>query len=319
MEKYQTRDGRRQDLEMSLTEINPYLGAIGNFILPTQNVGQRLGKYYYQTLQADSAAQTSRGSTTAPTATTIAETSADWSCLERIKRYNMPRDRVKTQFGNILKADKKGAKAALRSVSRFHESEVAGALIGNASITTVDIGTSFIKAAQTGLKAIKRYSGKKALVMSQEIFNRVMRYTEITGRFGLSSAAISGADAVSIVAREPAALKLLLRAIIGVDEILIGDDDLWYTPVSAYQDRCALVALPDPEDMSEMDGAIFGKVMRYLPTGQTYPYYIESFYDPLAKTNNYDAQIFTSPEVMNVGAAYILDGVDDSNTIITTA
>lgn len=318
MEQYQTESGRRQDLELSLVDVNPYLGAIGSTILPMQDVAAKTGTYYYQILQADATAQTGRGATTAPTAVTVAENSSTWSTAERIKRYDIPRDRVKTQFGTIEKADRFGARAAIRSVMRYHETEVAATLLANASITTVDIGSSFIAAAQTGLKAIKRYSGKKALVMSQEIFNRVMRYTEITGRFGLSSAAISGVDALSIVSREPAALKLLLRAIIGVDEVLIGDDDLWYTAAVGYQDRCALVALPEPTELSEMENAVLGKTIRYLPDGQDYPYYVESAYNSDKKKNDYDASIWTSIEMMNTGAAYVLDGIDESNAITTT-
>jgi hypothetical protein len=318
MEAYQTERGRREDLELALVEINPYLGAIGTLILPMKDVAGKSGTYYYQDIEADSTAETSRGASAAPNEVVIGENSSTWSCSERIKRYVVRRDSVKTQFGTVARADMVGAKAALRSVLRFHEAEVAAAVLANATATVDDIEASFIQTAQAGLDAIKRYSGKKALVMSQTVFHRVMRYEEIVDRFGLSSAAVSGADALSIVAREPEALKLLLRAIIGVDEVLVGDDDIWYDGSAAYQERAALVALPDPDDVSELEGAVFGKTFRYLPDGQAYPFFIESHYDDDDKTNKYDASVWTSLEVMNTGALYILDGLDESNTVVTT-
>ena len=317
MEAYETERGRREDLELAMLEVNPYLSAIGTTVLPTATVATKAGTYYYQTLQADAAAQTGRTASAAPTEVVIGENSSTWSAAEIIKRYVVSRDSVKTQFGTIARADRKGAKAALRSVMRKHETDVAAAVL-NCDTTVDDIEASFVTTAQTGLKAIKRYAGQKALVMSHTIFNRVMRYTEITNRFGLASASISGADALSIVAREPDALKLLLRAIIGVDVVLIGDDDIWYDGDASYATRAALVALPDPEELSELDDPVFGKTMRYLPDGQEYPYYIESHYDDDDKTNKYDAQEWYSLEVMNTGACYILAGLDESNTVITS-
>ena len=317
MENYQTESGRREDLEMSLLEVNPYLGAIGTSILPINNVMSKTGTYYYQDLEADAAAQTGRVASAAPTEVVIGENSSTWSAAEVIKRYVWSRDSVKT-MGGLARCDGIAAKAALRSVLRKHETDVAAAVLANASASVDDIEDSFISTAQNALKTIHRYPGKKALVMSYTIFHRVMRYTEITNRFGLSSTGIGGDMGMQIVAREPEALKLLLKAIIGVDEVLIGDDDIWYTASAAYQDRAAVIALPDGEEFSEMSDAQFGKTFRYLPDGQDYPWYIESHYDPNDLTNKYDASIWYSLEVMNTGALVILDGIDEGNATTTT-
>jgi hypothetical protein len=315
MQAYETENGRREDLEEPMIELNPYLGAIADQILPETTVVQKTGTYYYQTLQADAAAQTGRSSTAAPTRVNITENSSTFSCTEVIKGYTIPRDSVKTQFRTMARADMKGAKAALRSVMRKRETDVAAAVLVGGS---TDILDSFIGAAQDALKSIKRYPGQKALVMSQEIFNRVMNYTEITGRFGLASASVNGVTAEMIIARQPEALKMLLQAIIGVDVVLIGDDDIWYTAVTAYQDRCAVMALPSAEDLSELDEAVFGKTVTYLPDGQEYPFYIESLFDRDDKLNKYDASIWYSLEVMNPAARVILDGIDAGNVITTT-
>ena len=318
MQAYETENGRREDLEAPLLELNPYLGMIGQEVLPFSDRRTKAGTYYYQILQADAAAQTGRDSVTAPTRVTITEHSSTWSAAERIKGYQCPRDSVKTQFGSIEAADMFGAKAALRSVARSHEAAVAAATLANGTATVADILDSFIEAAQTGLKTIKRYPGKKALVLSQTVFNRIMRYTEITGRFGLASANIQGVGAEQIVAREPEALKLLLRAIIGLDEILIGDDDIWYDGSVVYQDRAVLVALPRNDMNSELEEAQFGKTLRYLPDGQSYPYYIESYFDRDNKVNKWDSSVWDSLEIFNTGALYILDGIDEGNVVTTT-
>ena len=317
MEQYQTESGRREDLEESLIDLNPYLGAIGNIILPNNDVMSKTGTYYYQDLEADAAAQTGRSASAAPTEVVIGENSSTWSAAEVIKRYLWSRDSVKT-MGGLARTDLIAAKAALRSVMRKHETDVAAAVLANASASVDDIEDSFIRTAQNALKTIHRYPGKKALVMSYTIFHRVMRYTEITSRFGMASG-VPGADmGMQIIAREPEALKLLLKAIIGVDEILIGDDDIWCDGSATYADRAAVIALPDPEEFSEMADAQFGKTFRYLPDGQSYPFYIESHYDQNDLTNKYDASIWYSLEVMNPGSLVILDGIDEGNATTTT-
>ena len=317
MENYQTESGRREDLELALLELNPYLGAIGTSILPMNDVMGKTGTYYYQDLEADAAAQTGRSASAAPSEVVIGENSSTWSAAEVIKRYLWSRDSVKT-MGGLARTDVIAAKAALRSVLRKHETDVAAAVLANASAVVDDIEASFIQTAQNALKTIHRYPGKKALVMSYTVFHRVMRYTEITNRFGLSSVGLGGDMGMQIVAREPEALKLLLKSIIGVDEVLIGDDDIWYDGSAVYTDRAAVIALPDEEQFSEMGEAQFGKTFRYLPDGQSYPYYIESHYDQNDLTNKYDASIWYSLEVMNTGALVILDGIDEGNATTTT-
>lgn len=315
MQQYQTEDGRREDLELPLLELNPYHGAIGTRILPITQTGQKAGTYYYQVLQADAAAQTGRTVTAAPTRVNITENSGTYSVAEIIKGYTIPRSSVPTQFRTMARADMVGAKAALRSVLRKHETDVAAQLLGSQN---ADILDSFIGAARTGLKTIKRYPGPKALVASQTVFQKIMDYTEITARFNAASAQISGLDAEAIIARDPQALKLVLAAIIGVDEVLVGDDDIWYDGDSAYQDRAALVVLPREEELSEIEEPVYGKTYRYLPDGQEYPFYIESLYDGDDKLNKYDALTWYSLEVMNSGAAYVLGGIDTLNAVTTT-
>ena len=314
MEQYQTTAGRREDLEA--LETNPVLGFIGDRIYPTVNTREKTGTIYYRTLTADGAAQTGRTAGAAPTRTLLTDSSTTFTTAEVIKRYGVVRDEVK-QMGGIAQADALGGTASKRSVQRAIEEAIADAVLLNGSATVADILDSFIERAQIGLEAIRRYPGEKALVCSHTVFNRIMRYTEITSRFNLSSLAISGASAEAVVGRRPEALRMVLAGILGVDQVLVGDDDQWYDSDAAKQDRAALVVLPDPAEFSHKMDPVLGKNMLYLPDGEQ-PFVVESHYDHDVYVNNYDASAWYQLQTLNAGALYILDGIDEDNAITTT-
>ena len=314
MDQYKTETGRREDLEA--LETNPVIGFIGNRIYPVVNVMEKTGTIYYRTLTTDSAAQTSRTVGTAPSANYLTDSSTTFTAQDYFKRYNVDRDEVK-QMGGIESADKLGATASKRSVQRAVETAVAAATLANASATVYDIEASLITRAGIGMEAIRRYPGRTAFVCSALIFGRIMRLTEIVNRFSLASAVLGGADAVDIIQRKPAALRMALSSILGVDEVLVGDDDQWYDASGTYQTRAALVKLPDPEPFSHKLDPVYGKMFQYLPDGQQ-PYVIESFYDEDVKSNVYDATEWMDLKDFNVDALYILDGIDESNTIVTS-
>jgi hypothetical protein len=314
MQQYQTENGRREDLEALPT--NPVLGFIGNEIYPVVNTREKTGTIYYRTLTADGAAQTGRAAGAAPTRTLLTDSDTTFTTAEVIKRYGVVRDEVK-QMGGIAQADALGGTASKRSVQRAIEEAIADAVLLNGSATVADILDSFIERAQIGLEAIRRYPGEKALVCSHTIFNRIMRYTEITDRFNLSSLAISGASAEAVVGRRPEALRMVLAGILGVDRVLVGDDDQWYDSDVAKQDRAALCVLPDAAEFSHKMDPVLGKNMLYLPDGQQ-PFVVESHYDPDVYVNNYDASAWYQLQTLNAGALYILDGIDEDNAVTTT-
>lgn len=315
LEMYETQEGQRPDLEQ--LETNPVYGYIGDRIFPTVNTLEKSGKVYYKTLKSDVAAQTDRVTGVAPTRTLITDSNTDFTCTEIISGWGISRDEVK-QSGGIEAADKIGGTMAKRSVQREREAAAALLLLKNSGATTYDIEASLIGAVEVGAEALRRYPGKLAFVCSSMIFNRIMKYAEIIARFNLSSASIIGVQAEDIISRKPAALRLALGGILGVDEILIGDDDQWYDQDAAMQDRAALVKLPDPEAMSHKMDPVLGKAMLYLPDGKQ-PYAIESHFNRDTKLNAYDAQVWQQLKLLNAGAAYILDGIDAANAVTTSA
>jgi len=314
MDQYKTETGRREDLEA--LETNPVIGYIGSQILPPVNTAEKTGTFYYQTLTGDDTAQTGRTAGVAPTIELLGSNNTTYTATEIIERYGMVLAEVK-QSGGLEVSDKICATAAKRSVQRAMEELIADAVLLQASSTVDDIESSLIAACNVGLNSIRRYPGRTAFVCSYTIFNRIMRYTEITGRFGLSSASISGVDAIDIIARRPAALKMLLAGILGVDEVLVGDDQQWYTSDASKQTRAALVKLPDPDQFSHKMDPVFGKSFMYLPDGSQ-PYVIESFYNTDTRVNVYDASVWQNLVILNAGANYILTGIDEANAVTTS-
>lgn len=313
MDNYKTETGRREDLET--IEVNPYLGYIGDRIFPAVNVMEKTGTIYYKTLTDDVAAQTDRTTLTAPTRTALTEASTTFSCAEVIKRYGISRDEVK-QMGGIEQADKLGAMASKRSVLRAIEEAIATAVLDDSTAgKTRDILASFILAVQEGLNEIRRYPGRKAIACSYSTFNRIIRYKEIVDNFSRASAVLTGVQAEGMIAGTPAALRLVLASIIGVDEVLVGDDDQWAS--NDRIDKAALVVLPDPEQFSHRLDPVLGKNMLYLPDGKQ-PFAIESHYNEDVKSNDYDAEAWYNLKVFNGGAWVILDGIDEGNAISTT-
>jgi hypothetical protein len=103
--------------------------------------------------------------------------------------------------------------------------------------------------------------------------------------------------------------------ILGVREVLIGDDDHWYDSTAGSSNnidittRAAVVKLPDPTEESHELDPVLGKRVIYLPDG-TQPFCLESFPDENLKVNAYDAQVFANLVTFNAAAAYVLGGID---------
>ena len=309
LEDYKTQTGERPDL--LAVEANPHLGYIGTQVLPKLNVLEKSGSITYQTLTADSAVQTGRNAGTAPTAAFIAQSTTSYATAENIKRYGVEWSEAKSL--GIAQSDITGAKASKRSVSNAIEEAIAAAVLQGAGINVLDIDTSFVDAVQKGLNNIKRYPGQKALVTSYSTFNKLMRYTEIVNRFSLSSAAVSGVDALAIVSRNPASLKMLLASIIGVDQVLIGDDQFWAANATRA-DRAALVALPGADAFSHKLDPVFGKTMVFLPDGAN-ELVINSHASDYYVSNFYDAISWFQVLRLNNGACQILSGIDEANAV----
>jgi hypothetical protein len=214
-------------------------------------------------------------------------------------------------MGGIEKADKLGATASKRSVQRGLETALAAQLqtVGSHQ-NGAFVSGSFIAGAQTALNAIRRFTGSRALMLGKSAFHGIMSLTEVKNMFSLAALAIGGTSAEAMLAGRPEALKMLLAGIIGVDEVLVGDDDHWGVGVGSSGIGCNAVflALPGADEFSHKLDAVLGKTVQYLPDGLQ-PYTIGSFYDKNLKENVYDAEIWYSIEELNPTAAYVMTDV----------
>lgn len=308
MDAYITEDGRRQDLEA--LEVNPVLGYIGTKAYPVLQTTQKTGTIYHTTLTDDADAELALARGTELTAVRLTETSNAYACTSAEKRYAIPRDEVK-QMGGIEKADSLGGKASKRSVNRALETAIAAQLqtVGSHQYGSHDAG-KFISEAQTALNAIRRYPGQRAIMLGKSAFHGIMAFTEVQNQFSLAALALGGTSAEAVLAGRPEALKMLLAGIVGVDQVLVGDDDHWGVGVGSSGIGCnvAFLALPDEDEFSHKLDPVLGKLVQYLPDGKQ-PFLIESFYDKNLKENCYDAELWYSIEEFNPEAAYILTDV----------
>lgn len=309
MEAYKTETGRREDLEA--IEVNPVYGYFGTRAYPVLTTTQKTGTIYYTTLTADSAAQAGLARDgTELTTVRLTESSAAYSCASQEKRYAIPRDEVK-QMGGIEKADRLGGMASKRSVQRALETALASQLqtVGSHQ-TAAHVAGSFITEAWTALNAIRLYPGKRALVVGKSVFDGIMRFTEVLNNFSLAAVALGGGEGKDIISGNPRALQMLLQGLIGVDEILVGDDAHWGVGVGSSGIGCNAVflALPGEDEFSHKLDPVLGKLVQYLPDGKQ-PFIIESWYRDDLKENVYDAEVWYSIEEYNAEAAYVLTDV----------
>lgn len=297
-----TLTGRRPDLEA--IEVNRPEGYIGLRIFPMIPTAVKASKAYFKTLVADAAAETDRSAGAAPSATLIGDSSQDYSCGERIKRYSVPEDRVQ-QFGGIEKADLLGGKASKRSVMRGLETSQAEALL---DVSANDVGTDFLAAVVAGKKAVKRYAGTLVLVCSDTAYNTICGLDQIKAAFvdRFGKIALGEAGDMSKINRS------MLATVLGVAEVLVGDDDHWahttVTNSTVLSTRAAIVKLPSADEEAQDMDAILGKTYMYNVDDQ--PFTIDANANRDERRNDYDAQTWDSIELFNPAAAYVLAGID---------
>ncbi len=307
-----TQKGSRPDLVK--IEVNAPQGYIGHRIFPVLKRAKKSGTVYYGQVTADDAAQTGRTAGNAPNATILTSTKTTFVAAERIKRYAIPFDEVE-QLGGIAAADRKGASASKRSCMRSIEADHAIKLLGIANASTTDVGTDIIAAVKAGVKAVKRYAGKTALVCSEEAYELIIQNQAVKDAFvdRYGKLAVSTMESLSDVNRS------MLASVLGVKEVIIGDDDHWAATVGtaegAAQDatdlgaRAAVVKIaPDNLDERIEELAVLGATVQYSP--ENGPFDITSFADENDKLNKYDAQGFDDIKVLNSGASFVLAGVD---------
>jgi len=319
MEQYQTITGNRRDVLMAEKEkgrLNPPTEYIGNLIFPMSfKSGEKSGDFYYQTLTADAAAQTSRTAGAAPARVRLATTEGAYRCASYEKRYAVSRDEVKS-FGNIDNADMIGVSAAGRSVYRAFETACAAALIDGTgytariATTTGKVLESLSKAAQN----VKRYPGKTVLVCSEDWYLDFLGQADVKAAIQATFGNAGLLNLQTMLAQGPEATIQFMIAVIQFDRILIGDNDHWQ--VEGREDAAAVVRVPDPNvsrDVTDLallykERAVYGISHWWIPdpADPELLFIAESFYDKDTKDNVYDAEGFFQVAQLNAGAKQLV-------------
>jgi hypothetical protein len=310
MEPYFTSEGNRPDLA-AIEAVKPE-GYIADQIFPVVPVADMSGTVYYATINADSAAQTNRVDGVAPSTTQIADSSTTYTAAERIKRYSITPKEAK-QMGGIEKADMVGAKASKRSIFTSIEAEVAALVLKSAGDADDTFDAAKVHTViQDAIDGIEQYEGMTSLITSTKTAKAMIQSLLADGTQGKVLARIvSGASpSAAITGLNFNAWVDALAMYLGVDKVLLGTSRIWNAGANAG--RFAIARLDDGMDpLSHKYMPVLGKRFQYLQDGEN-PFSIETVADRVAKNNHYDAQVLDDVVVLNSGAIYVFDGVQDA-------
>jgi hypothetical protein len=310
--EWKTSRGRRPDLEAQ--EVAKPTGYIGQKLMPVVETTERTGTIYYQSTSgaaiAESAAQTGRSVTDAPSEQELAASTTTWTCAEVIDRTLITPEEAKS-FGSMEKADMVGGKVAKRNVMNAIETAVVAKVLGSGVTVTGSCDPAkFILQVQTELNTMRVYEGRRTLYGSEIVLKGLARAFLTDAKMGLVFSRLISGTAPE-VAMAGLNLKVLLNAIamfVGVDEVLAGRDSVWNP--TGYTGRVGLMLTDDTNDQfSYKYQAVYGKTYLYLPDGKN-PFEIESFYDEDDLTNKYTCKANYGLVELNSGMFKVWDGVE---------
>lgn len=302
-------ENRRPDLEM--LEVNPGFPYLASNIFPVLNRDGKAGTLYYRTVPSDQSAQTGRTPGAVPTTNTQSASSTTFATAERIHRENLPDDDDALK-GGVEAAYEDLTVVCKRSIMRATEALVVAATINNeANITKADILTSFRKAMDTAFDAIHRYPGRTVMACSWTAYRRLSRFSEFTDTL-LRTGVPSEMEASAILQNAP----VKLAEIIGVSQILVGDDDHWPAD-RALVFKQAPGADGNGRVVDPRQQAQLGRLVQYMP-GNESEFQIDAWYEPTTRAYTVDGVVWNVAKLLNSGAAYILDGIDEGNATVTT-
>ena len=286
---------------------------ITNTLFPQLQKMAKTGTQYYFDLVSDATAQTDRTLATAPTAYRLATASDTFSCAEKIHRAKVDKTDI-AMMGGLDRAQSKGARRGKRAVMKAIEDLGVAATFGNANIPDRDILTSFLQALQIAKEVVlDNGDGRLALFGAQRIINRLKRYTEITAKMVYTGLIPAGAAGdVRRISDD------ILAGAIGVDVVLSGPSTEWLGTSSVYDGYLGLALLPDPA--AEPDEEVqLGRNICMNVDGGGGIFECSSYYSDDLIAEVVDTMAWVDLTVFNPEVAYILRGIDESNTVTTTA
>jgi hypothetical protein len=303
---------RRPDLEAAPFKAPPF---ISDMIFPVMNVNVKAANpFYYADIQTDVTGQTSRSLTTAPTARTFASANTSFTCAEVIERVQEGESEV-ALTGGLEPSRAKMARKGKRGVGVHIEDKAVTATFGNGSITSADILGSFLARLDIAKETIMdNADGRIALFGAMRVINRLKRYDEVVERMSFTGVPAGNLRDVRSISDDQ------LAAAIGVDVVLPGPSTQWLGAASAYDGYLGLCVLPD-ESVDPDEEIQFGRRMVYVGDSlvEGNPYRVDSWYNETLRTEVIDVLVWSNTINLNNEACYIMTGIDEENTVTTTA
>ena len=303
---FYTETGERADIAASLVP-NPPHGYIGTKLMPITPMGEKSGTLYYATLPGDQPADTTRQVGSAPASAQLTTSNTTFLCAELSRRVSIAPDEAKS-YGGIEKADEVGAKSAVRSVMNAQEALIAAATLGKPASAAFD-AAKFFEIAQGALTTVRLYSGKTVLYGAAVTIKKAVQALLADKTFGpVLSRTISGTtNAVAAAGLNEQAWYAALALLMGVDEVLPGDDTIW--AAGSLAGKIGLAKIDDgASPMSHKWEPVLGKTFQFLPDGSS-PFVIQAIADRVNVNNHYDCYSWVDVKTLNTGANYTFDGI----------
>lgn len=298
---------RRPDLE-ALEYTKP--GLLTGKIFPMIPRAKQIGTLYYQDLQSATTAEDDRTAGTAPSSNLLADAkvSFDLEADELIDRQEIPDSEI-DGLGGLDAAQQVAARRGKRSVGNAIEGLTVANVLGSDDVSYTDIGSSLITACNDGFDDLADRAGQGdiVLVISSKLFSLVKKYDEVVERMKMTGVLPASVRDVRGISRQQ------LAAALGVDDVLVGNNTQWYSEDAAYQDRAALVKIPNPA-LDPIEDAQVGRTVWYSTTGvdpaEEDLFEIHTWFSNSQLSEMVDVRAYAEQKQLNSELIYGLDGLD---------
>ena len=235
----------RNDLISATAVRNPYL--VSQLVKPISV--QTITGSYFPVLYGTSTVQTNRSLAAAPTAEALGDNAQTFSLQEQMDRIVID-DRLKGQYGGLAGAQKVAAARGQMAVFRKIESLLAAQVLdGGLTASVSNPSTNWLNDLRVAAQALRDICNARiGLVTSFTNWASLVNDSGIKGAMSEEPSVIVQPNAEGI--RD--VRRTLMASVIGVDEVFIGSNDAWYTPVTA-KTSVAVVALPNGANTPEME------------------------------------------------------------------
>lgn len=303
---------RRPDLEALPIAQRPFY--VTERILPLLPKAVRQGTQYYSEIQSDVSAESDRTAGEAPNENTISDqkTTFDLENEEFIDREKIPDCEI-AGLGGLDAAQMKGARKGKRAVGSEVEKLTAANILANGNVTYTDIGSSLIRTVGQRRDVLLDLEGVNsiALVISSRLFHMIKTYKEIKESMAFTGVPITTLQDVRGVRPNQVAATL------GVDEIIVANNTQWYNESATYEDRAALVALPDasvePDEIVQVGRTLWFSATGIVPAAEDL-YEVHTWYSDEKLSEMCDVRAYAEQHMFNDDLIEGLSGIDGGLT-----